>query len=182
MTTSNLLTPGDAFPALRLNRPGGDTLELPLPGEYTVVLFYRGGWCPYCMQQLQGLAGIEAELKAAGVQLLAISMDQPAKLRATPDRDKLAYRLLSDADAAAVQAFGIAYTVDDQTLAKLKSYHVDLEASSGRTHHILPHPAVFVVDARGVVRFAHADTDYKVRLDPAKVVEAAGRALTTPGR
>ena len=103
-------------------------------------------------------------------------MDQPAKLLQTPDRAKLHYRLLSDADAVVVKAFGIAFTVDDKTMAQLKSYHIDLEAASGRTHHILPHPAVFVVGPDGVIRFAHTDIDYKVRLDPEKIVEAAKQA------
>jgi hypothetical protein len=31
-----------------------------LPSEKpTVLIFYRGGWCPYCMKHLQAPAGIE---------------------------------------------------------------------------------------------------------------------------
>lgn len=50
----------------------------------------------------------------AGAQLIAISMDQPGKLKETPGRDKLGYRLLSDSGAVAVKAFGIAFTLDDR--------------------------------------------------------------------
>jgi len=32
---------------------------------------------------------------------------------------------------------------------------------------------VFVVNAHGVIRFAHVNPDYKVRLDPVKILEAA---------
>ena len=138
----------------------------------TVLIFYRGGWCPYCMKHLQSLAGIEKDLLAAGVQLLAISMDQPSKLRETPDRDKLAYRLFSDTDAAAAKAFGIAFKVDDATVEKYKTYRIDLDAASGRSDHILPHPSVFVVSTNGVIRFAHVNPDYKTRLEPAKILEA----------
>jgi peroxiredoxin len=140
----------------------------------TVLIFYRGGWCPFCNRHLQALAGIEKDLEAAGTRLLAISPDQPSKLKATPDHGKLHYRLLSDADAEAAKAFGIAFQVEDALVKKYKeSYRIDLEAASGRTHHLLPHPAVFIADSGGVIRFAHVNPDYKVRLEPEKVLEAA---------
>jgi peroxiredoxin len=110
------------------------------------------------------------------VQLIAISMDQPSKLRETMQKDRLDYTLLSDSDATAAKAFGISFKVDDATLEKLKSYKVDLDAAAGNSNHILPHPAVFVVNTRGVIRFAHVNTDYKVRLEPAKVLGAAKAA------
>jgi len=121
---------------------------------------------------LQALAGIEDDLNKAGGQLLAISMDQPSKHKATPDRDKLHYRLLSDSDAVAAKAFGIAFKVDDATVEQYKTYGINLDAASGNDHHILPHPAVFIVNTNSVIRFVHVNPDYKVRLEPAKILEA----------
>lgn len=54
---------------------------------------------------------------------------------------------------------------------------IDLEAASGRTHHLLPHPAVFVADTGGTIRFAHVNPDYKVRLEPKSILEAAKAAV-----
>lgn len=175
------LPPGRPIPDVTVRSETGDEVKLRelMAGKPAVLIFYRGGWCPYCQKHLLGLASIEPDLQAAGVGLFAISMDQPSKLRETPNRDKLAYHLLSDCDAEAVQAFGIAYVADAATLAALQSYHIDIEAASGRNHHILPHPAVFVVDAKGVIRFTHADTDFKVRLDPAKILDAARQAAAS---
>ena len=138
----------------------------------TVLIFYRGGWCPFCTRHLKDLAGIEEDLNKAGAQLLAISMDTPAKLKATPARDQLHYRLLSDSDAVAIKAFGIAFKVDDATVEKYKGYGINLDAASGKDHHLLPHPAVFVANTNGVIRFAHVNADYKVRLEPKKILAA----------
>ena len=55
----------------------------------------------------------------------------------------------------------------------MKSMGVDLEAASGNTGHLLPYPSVFIVDKAGIIRFAYVNPDYKVRLDPAKILEAA---------
>jgi len=142
-----------------------------------VLVFYRGGWCPYCNRHLQALAGIEHEIEQAGARLLAISMDKPEKLRQTPDRQKLHYRLLSDRDAEAARAFGIAFRVDDATVVRYKEMGLDLEEASGRDHHLLPHPSVFITDTSGRIRFAHVNPDYKVRLEPEKIMAALREVL-----
>lgn len=174
-TNSTPLKVGDSIPDVKLRSEEDKEVSLRklISEKPTVLIFYRGGWCPFCNRQLQSLAGIEDDLNKAGVQLLAISMDQPAKLKATPDREKLHYRLLSDSDAAAATAFGIAFKVDDATVEKYKGYGINLDAASGRDHHILPHPAVFVADTSGKIRFAHVNPDYKVRLEPKEILEAA---------
>jgi peroxiredoxin len=139
----------------------------------TVVIFYRGGWCPYCMRHLASLAQVEDKIVKAGFQLLAISADQPSKLAETPNREKLGYTLFSDDSMEAAKAFGIAFEVPNETVKKYKdNYKIDLEAASGRTHHLLPHPSVFIVDTTGTVRFAHVNPDYKKRLTPDGIMTA----------
>lgn len=166
---------GEAIPDVKLRTEDDKEVSLRrlVSEKPTILIFYRGGWCPFCNRHLQALAGIEDNLNKAGAQLLAISMDQPSKLKTTPDREKLPYRLLSDSDAAAAKAFGIAFEVDDATVEKYKGYGINLDTASGRDHHILPHPAVFVADTSGKVRFAHVNPDYKARLEPKKILEAA---------
>ena len=178
-TNSTPLKVGDAIPDVKLRTEDNKEVSLrTLASEKpTVLIFYRGGWCPFCTRHLQSLVGIEKELQAAGAQLLAISMDTPGKLKATPGRDKLGYRLLSDSDANAANAFGIAFKLDEALVKKYKeSYKIDLEAAAGNDRHILPHPTVFVADTTGKIRFAYSNPDYKVRLEPTKILEAAKAA------
>ena len=94
--------------------------------------------------------------------------------------DHLNYRLFSDPQAEAMKKFGVAYQVDNNTLTNYKlRFNVDLESSSGQTHHVLPVPAVFIVDRGGNIVFVHADPDYKVRMKGAEVLAAAKAAATT---
>lgn len=175
-TNTPALKVGDAIPDVKLRTEDDKEVSLRklVSEKPTVLIFYRGGWCPFCTRHLKDLAGIEGDLEKQGAQLFAISMDTPAKLKATPDHDNLGYRLLSDSDAHAAKAFGIAFTVEDDLVKKYKdSYKIDLEAAAGNKNHILPHPAVFVADTTGKLRFAHFNPDYKVRLEPAKILEAA---------
>lgn len=77
----------------------------------------------------------------------------------------------------AAKAFGIAYKVNKTMYEKFKSYGIDLEADSGRNHHLLPVPAAFIIDKDGIIRFSYVNPDYKVRIDPDLLVEAAKAGL-----
>lgn len=73
----------------------------------------------------------------------------------------------------AAQAFRVAYQVDANTLSLLKNYGIDLEEASGENHHMLPVPAVFIAGTNGVIQFAYANPDYKVRIAPDLLLAAA---------
>ena len=177
---TNHLAVGQPVPAVVVRTDTGKELQLreAISAKPTVLIFYRGGWCPYCTRHLAALAEAEAELTAAGFQLIALSPDQPAKLRAKPLHQKLRYTLLSDSEMKAARGFGVAFRADDALVAKYKNdYGIDLEGDSGQAHHLLPRPSVFIVDRAGVIRFAHVNPDYKVRLKPEEILAAAKAAL-----
>ena len=113
------------------------------------------------------------QLKNLNVQLLAISPDQPSKLKETIDKHNMGFRLLSDSDTAAARSFGVAYKLGDATLAERKKYNIDVEEASGQKHHLLPVPAVFLVATNGLIQFECVNPDYKVRLDPDLLLAAA---------
>jgi peroxiredoxin len=130
-----------------------------------LIIFYRGGWCPFCNLHWAELRKIEDEILAMDVDLIFLSADQPAMLSAAMEEgEKPKYHLLSDNDLSVASAFGIAFHVDDAGVKRLLDHGHDIEAASGRTHHNLPTPAVFVVNSKGVIKFKFITPDYKVRL------------------
>ena len=173
------LSAGAEVPSVTLQTADEKRFDLKLAVEKqpAVLIFYRGGWCPYCSTQLSQLQTIEAELREMGYQILAISPDRPEKLTESVGKHDLTYMLLSDHAMGAGRAFGIAFRVDDATLEKYKGYGIDLNAASGETHHLLPVPAVFIVGTDGIIKFSHANPDYKVRLAPGDLLDAARAAL-----
>lgn len=173
------LSVGDKIPQATVYTAGGDAVKLrdAVSEKPAVIVFYRGGWCPYCVKHLAALGEVKDQIMAAGYQVFAISADQPSKLSTAPSGEKLGYTLLSDSSMEAAKAFGITFRVPDELVSKYKNeYKIDLEAASGETHHVLPHPAVFIVDTKGSVRFAHVNPDYKSRLSPADILGAIGAA------
>lgn len=99
-----VLNPGDAFPALRVARSGGSTLELPgeLAGHFGVVLFYRGSWCPYCNAQLRAFQRAQGQLAAVDARVVALSVDDESTTAALVDKLHLTFPVGHSADARAV--------------------------------------------------------------------------------
>jgi len=142
----------------------------------SVVIFYRGGWCPYCNVQMDQLVKVEPALRTLGYQVLAITPDQPASLKASLVKHHLTYTLLSDRTMDLTRKFGLAYRVSPEMLAKMKQYGTDLEASTGNALHVLPVPAAYVVDRKGVIHFAYFNADITVRVNPDDLLKAAEAA------
>jgi peroxiredoxin len=172
---------GEKAPTATLRGPDGQSVDL--AAKYaqkpTVLIFYRGGWCPYCNTHLGQIATAEPELLRMGYQVLAISPDRPEELAKTLDKQELTYKLLSDSDVALARAFGLVFQVDDPTIEKYRGFGIDLEQASGRDHHMLPVPAVYIVSQAGVIRFAYWDADYKKRLAPEDLLKAAREVQST---
>jgi peroxiredoxin len=121
------------------------------------------------------LQEISDELIEMGWQIIAVSPDRPEKVNEILQGKPADYTLLSDSDMKAATAFGLTWRVDDETYEVFQRYDIDLEAASGREHHLLPVPAVFLLDKKAEIVFQYVNPNYKVRVAP-EVVLAAARA------
>jgi len=139
----------------------------------TIVIFYRGGWCPYCNTQLNDLRHVEPRLRERGFEIVFLSTDRPAILYSSLKAADIHYTLLSDSRLEAAKAFHIAYHVDEQTLAQQRKYGVDLDATTGEPLHELPVPSVFIIDTSGTIRYVYSNPDFRVRLGAEELWAAA---------
>jgi len=165
---------GSNVPDATVKRSDGTSVALKnlIENKPSVLVFYRGGWCPYCNMQLSALAMSEVQIEAEGYQILAFSPDSPDKLKAAMEKNDYNYQLFSDADLNAAKAFGIAFQVDDQTYQRLLKHDIDLEKASGKDHHLLPVPAVFIIDSKSMIAFRYFNPDYRQRLSKEALLEA----------
>ena len=145
-----------------------------------ILIAFRGGWCPYCNVHLSELRHAIPEISAMGIDVLFLSGDRSELLisslkRETQDYiDGLGYTILSDANAQAAIALGIAFKASDRTLEGRRKKGDDIGGSSMARHGVLPVPAVFAINREGMITFAYANPDYKIRLSPDELLAAAG--------
>lgn len=173
---------GANLPAVELRAADGKPIALKTLSERgaLLVVFYRGGWCPYCNFQIRELTRAMPELSKRGVTPVAISVDQVSEAAKTRAGYDVPFPILSDPDLEAHDGFRVTRFVGTEELTKLGGYGIDLEKASGRTHHKIAVPAIFLVDDEGTVRWAHADEDYKTRPSVPQLLGAIDRALSRP--
>ena len=169
---STALAVGASAPELTLPDALGRPVELAslwrdLP---LIVVFYRGGWCPYCNLELRAWQKLLPEVHAAGAALVAISPQSPDNSLSTAEKNELAYAVLSDSSLAAAQAFGIAFVFPDELAALYAEVGIDVPAINANGKWMLPLPATYVIDRGGRIVFAQVDADYRERAEPSQVL------------
>ena len=101
------LQPGDLAPAFSLPDADGTTVSLSdYAGRRVVVYFYPAAMTPGCTTQACDFRDSLSALAAAGVDVVGISPDQPAKLAKFRDAEGLTFPLLSDPDRSVLTAYG----------------------------------------------------------------------------
>jgi peroxiredoxin len=172
------LKAGDALPEVSVNDAAGKSVTL--RSYHTdgpaVIVFFRGSWCPICTKHFHDLIKAHPEMAKSGAQVVAISPDTVENTRGNTEKLKIPFPLLSDSDLAATKAFGLAFQVDEATITKYKGFGIDLEKASGRNHHALPVPAVYIVNKAGKITFAHSNPDYTKRLDVETILRELKKA------
>jgi len=167
------LAVGDAAPDVTLYTQSGEAVALSSLNEEQgplVLTFYRGGWCPFCSEALEGWQARLDELREAGATFVAVSPESPDHMGETVEKLELGYMVLGDPDHEAAEAFEVGFTVDEVTKAKYKDMGLDVGAWNADNSWNLPAPGTFVIDREGVIRWAFADWDYKNRADPSEVI------------
>lgn len=148
-----------------------------LNNKKTILFFYRGGWCPFCNTQMGQLKQLEPKLKTAGFQLVGVSTDAPENLQKSVDKMSLDYQLISDYNSTISQAFGLAFftsqKVTERYLAKMNLTNPLQKNGHGDERLVLPVPAIYVIDSKGLVQFSYVNPNFKVRLHPELLLKAA---------
>ena len=164
---------GAALPALTLPDATGKPVDLRALNAKgpLVIVFYRGGWCPYCNLELREWQRLLPQLQALGGTLVAISPQTPDNSLSTSEKNELAFPVLSDSALAASKAFGIAFTLSPELVALYAKVGNDLPTLNGNGQWVLPLPATYVIDRNGVVIDRHVDADYRVRAEPQAILD-----------
>jgi len=153
--------PGDTFPELTLTVPGGQTVQVPgaFAGQFGVLLFYRGSWCPYCNAQLRAFQRADGVLADAGVRVAALSVDDEAATAALIAKHGLTFPVGYGADPRKVAELTGAFVNPDPAYLQSTGFVLDPHGkvvvsvySSGAIGRLVPD------DVAGLVRYVREHT------------------------
>lgn len=147
---------GEKIPSVILQDINGKSVNTnDILNKKTVVIVYRGGWCPYCNSQLSDMQEIEKQVIDLGYQIVAVSPDAPKFLKETLEKEKLNYLLYSDSEGKFAQAIGVAFKKDKPKLDKY---------SEGKNPGFLPVPTVYILNDKREIEFLYINPKYSERL------------------
>jgi len=135
------LSLGQKVPTFTLPDANGKQVSLSDINQNKAValIFYRGDWCPYCIDQLGSIAAVLPQIEELGVQVIGITPDKQAMMQNTQRRFGQNFIFLSDPKAEVIRKYGVA-----------------------RPNN-LPHPAVYLLDKKGKLIWFYSSTNYKKR-------------------
>ena len=136
-----------------------------------VLVWYRGGWCPYCNLTVRALQKALPQIQAAGAQLVALTPELPDKAAATAQKAELTFPVLTDLNHEVAKAYGTTFELTPE-VARIYGEKFNLLSFNGKAagDTTLPLAATYIIDQTGVIRWAFLDADYRKRAEPADIV------------
>ena len=172
--------PGDRMPDGELLDVAGQptTLAENLGADPAVIVFYRGGWCPYCNIALRTYqAQLVPALAERGIPLVAISPQTPDGSLSTQETKELTFTVLSDPGNQVAGRLGILTAPTDGARAAQLQLGLDLTKVNADGTTALPMPTVIVADAAGVIRWIDVHRDYTTRAEPDQILQAITQTI-----
>jgi peroxiredoxin len=164
---------GDTLESFSLTDATGApvTLDELVDSGPAVIVFYRGGWCPYCNLALRTYQReLLPELGAFGARLVAISPQSPDQSLSTVEKAELDFTVLSDPGNRVAHRVGIVFQQADEVLEAQRKLGLDLAQVNAEGSTQLPRPSVLIVDKDRTVRFVDVQPDYTARTEVADIL------------
>lgn len=156
---------GQPLPEIHLHGPAGEPVSSrDWLGQTSLLIFYRGNWCPLCMAQIGEVAAQYRELSARGVKVRLISPQPEAQTRTLAERFGVVFEFLVDTQLAAARRLNILAEGGLPAGLEVQGYDADTVM-----------PTVVIVDADGIVRYCDLTDNYRVRPEPAEFLAELDR-------
>ncbi|OUM44889.1 peroxiredoxin-like family protein [Arthrobacter sedimenti] len=175
---SSVVSTGDVLPEAMLLTASSEEVRLSdaLSAAPTVLVFYRGAWCPYCNITLRTYQReLLPALAEQGIRLVAVSPQHPEGSEATSQGGQLGFDVLSDPANTLASALGIVTAPSPEARRAHTQLGFEVSDSNADGTAAVPFPTVLLVDAAGVVRFVDIRTDYTSRTEVSDIVLATQR-------
>lgn len=163
---------GMKAPDFKLKNQDGNWVKLQdlLKKGPVIISFYRGAWCPYCNLQINNLVRNYDHFKPYNAQLVAITPQKPDKSLLQYTKAKVPFPILSDLDNKVMKDYNVLFHLPDELIVAYSQFGIDLADYNGEKRWVLPVPATYILDQKGIIRSVFADIDYTKRMEPKVIV------------
>ncbi len=163
---------GDTAPDFSLKNALGKDVSLHnyLQNGPVVLVWYRGGWCPYCNINLRYLQEELPNIKALGAQLIALTPELPDESLNTSEKLHLDFEILSDIGNKVAKDYGVVFKLTDD-VAHIYNEKFSLNQHNGDNSNELPLAATYIITKEGKIVYSFLNTDYRKRAEPSTITD-----------
>lgn len=153
---NSLLKVGQKLPDFSLKDASGKAVSSKEIGsQASLIMFYRGNWCPLCMAQIKEVAGQYRELEKRGIKIYMVSPQSEGHTSDLAKRFDVNMNFLIDEDNKAADTL--------QIIAR-NGLPVGLQALGYDSDTVMP--TVVMTNEQGKIIFADLTDNYRVRPEP----------------
>ena len=146
------------------------TLYDELENGPVILMWYRGGWCPYCNMQLHYMQEMLPEFKKLGASLIAITPETPDNSISTKEKNDLEFEVLSDLDNKVGYEYKVVFKLTED-VKEIYENGFELSKFNGNDNGELPLAATYIIGQNKVIQYAFLDADYRNRAEPQDLLE-----------
>ena len=156
------LQAGSTLPEFNLTDTDGNQVPShKLLQQTSIILFYRGNWCPLCMAQIKEVVASYHKLADLGAQVVLVSPQPHSQTRLLAKKFNVDFKFMTDKNNAAARTLGIVSEFGIPTGLEAMGYNREA-----------PMPTVIITNQEGKVIWAHETDNYRVRPEPETFLEA----------
>ena len=112
------------------------------------------------------------DINSLQADLIAISPQSPDHSRSLKNAKKLTFEILSDPGNQVAEKFRLVYTLAEDLKKIYLQFGIEVPKYNGDDSWRLPLASRFIIDRKGVIRYAEMDVDHTNRPDPEHTIEA----------
>jgi len=175
LTPAGVIAIGERLPDAELLDVHGNstTLWTALDSRRTVLVFYRGVWCPFCNIALHAYqTDLLPALLERGIGLVAVSPQKPDGSLSIQEKHALTFSVVSDPHNTLAAAAGILTAPSDEARAAQLELGLDLTTANADGTTTLPMPTTAILDPDATVRWIDVHPDYATRTEPLEILAA----------
>ncbi len=154
--SSAALATGNLLPQMQLEDHTGQSIDTSdIMPQKSILMFYRGNWCPLCMAQIKELVQVYKEIEAKGIQTILISPQPHKYSRSLADKHKLNFKFLVDKNNSVAKQLNIFSKNGLPTGLQVFGFDSDTVM-----------PTIILTDENGRIIHSDLTSNYRVRPEP----------------
>ena len=154
--SSAALATGNLLPQMQLEDHTGQSINTSdIMPHKSILMFYRGNWCPICMAQIKELVQVYKKIEAKGIQTILISPQPHNYSKRLADKHNLNFKFLVDKNNSVAKQLDI---------FSKNGLPTGLQVFGFDSNTVMP--TIILTDESGRIIHSDLTSNYRVRPEP----------------